>query len=135
MLFLLDTNAVSDYMQESVKIEARLAALAPTDTAVTCVIVRGEILTGIARLPLGKRRTHLARRAVHAFSGLGCLPVDEGVAEHYARVKAEALGRGFPLGENDLWIAAVAIHAGAILVTRDKDFTRVAGLDVVDWTT
>jgi predicted nucleic acid-binding protein len=36
---------------------------------------------------------------------------------------------------NDLWIAATSIDLGAVLVTRDADFSRVAGLVIEDWTT
>jgi predicted nucleic acid-binding protein len=37
------------------------------------------------------------------------------------------------MDDNDLWIAATALHLGAILVSRDKMFAYVPGLQVVDW--
>lgn len=44
--------------------------------------------------------------------------------------------QGTPLSENDLWIAATAMAFGAILVTADSDFRRIAefGLQLEDWT-
>src|SRR5690349_4966369 len=56
MLFLLDANAISDLMREHPIISARLASAPPTDDAITCTIVRGEILHGLARLP-GRKAT------------------------------------------------------------------------------
>jgi predicted nucleic acid-binding protein len=38
------------------------------------------------------------------------------------------------MDDNDLWIAATALAEGAILVTRDKDFSRFPSLALQDWT-
>ena len=53
------TNAISDLMRAPAQVENWMAGLDPGDRVVTCSIVRGEILFGIARLPTGKRRTEL----------------------------------------------------------------------------
>jgi predicted nucleic acid-binding protein len=34
-----------------------------------------------------------------------------------------------------LWIAATALAIGAVLDTRARDFSRITGLTVEDWTT
>ncbi len=39
--------------------------------------------------------------------------------------------QGLTLDENDLWVAATALAIGAGLVTRDGDFSGIAGLSVV----
>jgi len=57
--YLLDTNAISDLMRASPRMEAWMAGLDEGDRVVTCTIVRGEILFGIGKLPEGKRRTEL----------------------------------------------------------------------------
>jgi tRNA(fMet)-specific endonuclease VapC len=42
---------------------------------------------------------------------------------------------GTPIGANDLWIACHALAEGATLVTHNtREFARVSGLSVVDWT-
>ena len=51
MTYLLDTNAISDLMRAAPRIENWLAGLDQADRVVTCTIIRGEILFGIARLP------------------------------------------------------------------------------------
>jgi len=54
MIYLLDTNAISDLMRGNPQISARLRATPPSDRVVTSVIVRGEILHGLLRMPHGK---------------------------------------------------------------------------------
>ena len=49
MIYLLDTNAISDLMKADLRIEKWMAGLNEDDRVVTCTIVRGEILFGIAR--------------------------------------------------------------------------------------
>ena len=39
----------------------------------------------------------------------------------------------FEMGENDLWIAGIALRHGLPLVTRDRAFARVPGLKVVSY--
>lgn len=51
-----------------------------------------------------------------------------------ARIKHEAEIKGTPLDENDLWLASIAAISGSVLVTSDKDFRKVRGLSIEDWT-
>jgi tRNA(fMet)-specific endonuclease VapC len=133
MLFLLDTNAVSDYMQENARIEVNFASMSPGDASGICTIVRGEILFGVQRLPRGKRRDDLQLRADKVLYGLKCFDIPEDAGDHYAAVKLTTRLKGYTLNENDLWIAATALALGATLITRDADFSRVPGLLVKDW--
>jgi tRNA(fMet)-specific endonuclease VapC len=58
-----------------------------------------------------------------------------GSAEHYAEIRADLKRRGQLIGANDLLIAAHARSLGAALVTNNvKDFRRVKGLSVENWT-
>lgn len=135
MIYLLDTNAVSDVMFEHPVVDARLARISsPTDEATVCTIVLGEILAGIERLPDGRKRLDLQAKANLILPGFRCLPIDPLAAGHYARLKRTARSTGVAINDNDLWIAATAIVVGATLVTRDADFTRLPGLAVEDWT-
>ena len=59
VIYLLDTNAIIDLMRSAPRIENWMAELDPRDRVVTCTIVRGEVLFGIARLPEGRRRAEL----------------------------------------------------------------------------
>jgi len=87
MIFLLDTNALSDLMREHPKVDARLATIVAPDRVVICSIVRGEIRYGIERLPQGKRRQELETKATSLFADIPCEPVPEAAGDHYATVK------------------------------------------------
>lgn len=135
MIFLLDTNAVSDLMREHPKMDARLASLAPTDKVVICPIVRGEIQYGITRLPQGKRRQMLNTKANKLFAVFPCEAIPEVAGDYYATIKLAQQQKGGNMTENDLWIAATSVVLGATLVTRDSDFQNIDMLKIEDWTT
>ena len=106
------------------------------DYLFTCTIVRGEILFGIQKLPIGRRRQVLESQAINLFEELPCLAIPKQAPDYYAPMKNYAEQQGTPLSENDLWIASTAIALEAILVTADSDFQRIAefGLKLEDWT-
>jgi predicted nucleic acid-binding protein len=88
MIYLLDTNAISDLMRENPRITARLAAVAGSDRVVTSVIVRGEILHGLLRMTAGKRKDQLEIKAAVLFASVPCEGIPESAATHYAQIKA-----------------------------------------------
>ena len=132
--YLLDTTTFSFLMRDDAKVRAQINTLAAGDRVSICSIVRGEILYGIERLAMGKRRRDLEAKAGHLFAAIPCEPVPAAAADEYARVKRAAEKAGTPLDENDLWIAATATSLGATLVTSDSDFSRLPGITPVDWT-
>lgn len=75
--YLLDTNAISDLMRAAPRIENWMAGLDQADRVVTCVIVRGEILFGIARRSAGKRRTELEETGHQFLTAVPCEPIPE----------------------------------------------------------
>jgi predicted nucleic acid-binding protein len=131
VIYLLDTNAVSDLMRADYAAEEWIGRLEIEDRVVTCTIVRGEILFGIARLPAGKRRVELEEVGTRFLSAFRCEPVPERAAGFYAELKVTRQRSGLSLDENDLWVAATALAIGAQLVSRDRDFAKVPGLNVV----
>lgn len=131
MIYLLDTNAISDLMRSDPRLEDWIAGLDQNDRVVTCTIVRGEILFGIARLPVGRRRSELEETGEQFLGAFRCESVPERAADFYADLKRTRQRRGLSLDENDLWIAATALALGARLVSRDSDFAGIPGLSVV----
>ena len=125
--YLLDTNAIGDLMRAAPQIENWMAGLNQGARVVTCAIVRGEILFGIARLPRGRRRTELEGTGRQFLDAVQCEPIPQRAGDF----KLARQQRGLPLDENDLWVAATALALGATLVSRDSDFSGIDGLAVV----
>jgi predicted nucleic acid-binding protein len=122
VIFLLDTTIFSDPMRKDSKVDARLKSCAASDKVIICPIVRGEVLFGIARLPVGRRQRQLEVIATALFAQIPCEALPEGAGDHYSSAKLACQKKGLSLQENDLWIAATALALGATLVTRDGDF-------------
>jgi tRNA(fMet)-specific endonuclease VapC len=52
----------------------------------------------------------------------------------YSRIRLDLRRRGQYIGDTDMFIAAMALSHGAILVTHNtKHFSRVDGLQLEDW--
>jgi predicted nucleic acid-binding protein len=62
-MFLLDPSAISGLMRGDARFRELLISLPAGAPAITCTMVVGEILFGLARLPDGHRRTALERKA------------------------------------------------------------------------
>jgi tRNA(fMet)-specific endonuclease VapC len=131
-VYILDTNAVSAVMADHPKVKARLAQ--QPGRVMTCAIVRGEVRYGLERLPLGKRRSNIEAKANAVFATLPIEPVAQGAADIYGTTRRGLEQQGYILSDNDLWIAAVALSLGAVLVSNDQGFTHISGLIVEDWT-
>ena len=62
------------------------------------------------------------------------LGLSEGIAWHYGQLSGALRQSGQPIGDNDLWIAATAIHHAIDLVTRNvSHFKRVRDLRIVEY--
>jgi predicted nucleic acid-binding protein len=127
VIYLLDTNAVSDLMRSNPRIEDWIAGLDREDRVVTCTIVRGETLFGIARLPTGRRRTELEETGHRFLTAFRCEPIPERAAGFYTELKAMRQQRGFSLDESNLRVAATAMALEATTAT----FAEIPGLAVV----
>ena len=130
MTYLPDTNAISDLMRAAPRIENWLAGLDRSEQIVTCTIVRGEILFGIARVPQGRRRAELEETGRRVLAAIRYEPLPERAGDVYAALKLVRQKRGLSLDENDRWVAATAVALGATLVSRDGDFRGIDGLPV-----
>jgi tRNA(fMet)-specific endonuclease VapC len=131
LIYLLDTNAISDLMRANPRVEDWISGLDPSDRVVTCAIVVGEILFGIIRLPAAKRRSELEETGHRFLAAFRCEPIPVRAAGFYANLKVTRRQSGLNLDENDLWVAATALALGAGLVSRDNDFAAITGLSVV----
>ncbi len=94
------------------------------------MITIGELLLGVLNAAdAAARATRL--RTLQSALALDPLPVDDTVADTWAELQVALRAAGRRLDVNDAWIAATAIAHGLPLVTRDRDYQDVPGLDVV----
>ena len=131
-LYLLDTNIISDVIRNKEgPCRKRLAALdAETDDVCTSIIVAAELRFGT----LKKGAAALTRRIEKALASIEIHPLDGGVDQTYAEIRAALELAGTPIGANDLWIAAHAVSLNAILVTNNtNEFARIPRLRMENW--
>lgn len=100
------------------------------DQLAVSVVTLGELRAGVLAAPDVDSR---ARRLVtlQAAERLDALPVDTAVAAAWAVLRVALRDAGRAMKANDSWIAATALALGVPVVTQDKDYDGVAGLDVL----
>ncbi len=107
-----------------------LRADALPDRLAISVITIGELRAGVlAAVDLQTRDRRLS--TLTAALALEPVPVDERVADAWARLRVTLRDLGLRMPVNDSWIAATAISLGVPIVTQDDDYIEVPGLAVV----
>ena len=130
--YLLDTN-ICIYIRQKKPAELlrRFEQLRPGEAAIS-VITYGELLCGADK---SSHRSAALERLRELVLLLPALPLTETAGQAYGKIRADLAFRGEMIGNNDLWIAAHALAAELTLVTNnEKEFRRVRGLKVQDWT-
>ena len=135
-MIIFDTNLVSELMREEPEHHV-VEWVAGQDPArfFTTVITQVEVLTGLALLPSGRRRTRLEAAAGSMFSedfSGRILPLDEVAVPVYADLAVQRARSRAKIPAFDLMIAAIAHAHDAAVATRNvKDFTG-CGITVID---
>ena len=134
-LFMLDTDTCIFLMRgESPALAAKVQAV-PLQQQVMSAVTFAELTYGVQASAAAKRKQNqsvLDSLVLH----LAVLDWPQDAAKHYAEIRTDLKKRGAQLGAADLMIAAHARAMGATVVTNNvKDFARVKGLEVENWTT
>ena len=132
MMFLLDTNiCILLIRQKSTQVLATLTSYAITDIGISAITV-AELQYGVQR----SAKQSQNQQALDQFLlPLTILPFDDGTALQYGRIRAYLEAQGLPIGALDTLIAAQAVQHNLTLVTNNlREFSRVPGLTVEDWT-
>ena len=131
---MLDTDTCIFLMRGGFKkLEARVQSV-PLQQQVMSAVTFAELAYGVQAASTAKRKQNqitLDSLVLH----LAVLDWPQDAAKHYAVIRADLKKRGAQLGAADLMIAAHARAIDAIVVTNNvKDFGRVKGLEVENWT-
>lgn len=133
-MYLLDTDIISHVLRRSPPLHliARIAAT-PLEAQFTSAITLGELYYGAYRL--GKSASGLLGRLDQLLADERVvLPFDMAAARRYGELRADLEGRGTPIGDADLRIAAIALDRGLTVVTGNvRHFQRVPELTVENW--
>ncbi|MCK5520101.1 type II toxin-antitoxin system VapC family toxin [bacterium] len=95
-------------------------------------IVKAELLFGIQKSKLKRENREKYLQFLAPFE---IIPFDNKAALSYSLIRSELECKGNPIGPNDLMIAAIVHSRSGTLVTHNtKEFAKVPGLFVADWT-
>ncbi|HUL28843.1 MAG TPA: type II toxin-antitoxin system VapC family toxin [Thermodesulfobacteriota bacterium] len=135
-MYLLDTNHCSQLLENNPTVVQKLSDLGDVIVA-TCVIVQGELVFGAS---ISEHRETNLERVKEFLDNINVYRVDQETADIYGNMKAAVFNhfgpkektkrrkfakKGLGIGENDLWIAAIAKRNGLIVVSSDGDFDRI----------
>lgn len=130
MIYLLDTNIISDLVRNPAGAAVAHIRRVGEDAICTSIIVAAELRYGCAR----KGSPALTSRVEAILSELRIHPFDPPADQHYGTLRAALEARGTTIGHNDLLIAAHGLSLGATVVTANQaEFSRVEGLAVENW--
>lgn len=131
--YLLDTNICIYIARKKPERVLRHFDKVSLGEAVISVITYGELIFGATKSSRREASLETLREFVRLVPPL---PLPETAGEVYGFIRADLEARGEPISANDLWIAAHALAAKLTLVTNnEKEFRRVRGLKVQNWTT
>jgi len=135
--YILDTDHLSLFQREHPLVMQRVNATDPQKMAVTTITLEEQIYGRLNQI----RRATSAESLVSAyaklrytwdfFSTINLLDFTQEAGDCYA----ELVRQRIRVGTQDLKIAAIALSVKGIVVTRNqRDFARVPGLELADWT-
>jgi tRNA(fMet)-specific endonuclease VapC len=133
---MLDTCICSFIMREHpVAVLQRLAdAVTQQHRIVISSITYSEMRFGAIGKKASSKHNLLVDEFIKRLDAI--FPWDKDAVDATAEIKLQLATAGVPIGANDTAIAGHAIAANCILVTNNlREFNRVKGLAVEDWTT
>jgi tRNA(fMet)-specific endonuclease VapC len=131
-MVMLDTNiCIYIIKQKPPEVLERFLEYQVGDIAISAITL-AELRYGVAKSHYWEKN---AKALDEFIIPLEVLPFDEEATRSYGEIRAALEKAGTPVGSMDLLIAAHAVSLGVTLVTNNtKEFNRISGLKVVDWT-
>jgi tRNA(fMet)-specific endonuclease VapC len=124
---ILDTNGLSAVADGNAALEPILSKA--VEVAIP-VIVLGEYRYGIKQSRDWQRYEQWLTESIRNYR---ILDVDEETTVSYATVRSELKRAGTPIPSNDVWIAALCRQHSLPVLSRDRHFDLVRGIERIDW--
>ena len=119
---LLDSDVAIQLLRGDDALRRRLAGTRVFLSAIGL----GELYFGAAK----SARVEANLKAVDSLAATASvIACDQETALHYGQLKGRLKAAGRLIPENDIWIAATAIQHGLTLLSRDRHFDEVDGLE------
>jgi tRNA(fMet)-specific endonuclease VapC len=129
-MYLLDTDTCSAHLRNFVMVTKRFQQQA--GRLYLSVLTLGELLSWTLR---AKSPAKYHQGLFKLLSDVTVLEVDQTAAWKFGEVRAKLLDQGTPVAAIDLMIAATVLVHGLTVVTHNtQHFSKVAGLNIEDWT-
>jgi tRNA(fMet)-specific endonuclease VapC len=129
--YLIDTNHAAQIMADQAVLGTRLASDRNNgDQFYTCITVLGELYFAAYA---SRRKQQNLHNLASLLEHIPVLRFDQSAAEEYGRIKAELKAQGRPIPGTDAQIAAVACLHNLVVLTSDRHFAFVDGLQVENW--
>ena len=132
MIYFLDTNICIFHINDSAPKMSEKLENFPLENIKIPAMVSAELLYGAEKsqwrdVNIQRYRDFISLFDITAF--------DTAAAEHYADIRAALEKSGSVIGGNDMIIAAIVRANSGILVTNNtKEFSRIRGISLEDWT-
>jgi tRNA(fMet)-specific endonuclease VapC len=131
MIYLPDTNALIRFLNPGQNLVKDHFLAVDSLEIRLCSVTKAELYYGAMK---SSRSADNLALLEGFFANFDSLPFDDDAAKKYGEIRSELASKGTPIGPNDLMIAAIALVAGAVVVTHNtREFSRVDGLKIVDW--
>lgn len=124
---IVDTNALSAIAEAE---PGAVAVFKEAESIAIPVIVLGEYFFGIAQ---SRRRLEHEAWIAHVLRTFLVLEINVETAARYAEVRLELKRAGKPIPQNDMWIAALCREHAMPVLSRDRHFESVKGLERIGW--
>jgi tRNA(fMet)-specific endonuclease VapC len=124
---ILDTNALSAVADGDAALEPILRKI--PEVAVPAIVL-GEYRYGIQQ---SRNRQPYEQWLTDSIPNYRVLDIDQETAIFYATVRSELKRAGTPIPTNDAWIAALCRQHSVSLLSRDRHFDLVRGIDRIGW--
>jgi tRNA(fMet)-specific endonuclease VapC len=124
---ILDTNGLSAVADGNAALEPILRKA--VEIAVP-VVVLGEYRYGIQQ---SRDRQRYEQWLTESIRNYRVLDIDEETAAFYATLRSELKKAGTPIPSNDVWIAALCRQHAFPVLSRDRHFDLVRGIERIDW--
>jgi tRNA(fMet)-specific endonuclease VapC len=125
---LIDTNAYAEFFRGNEKVKS---VLNNCNEIIVCPIVEGELKSGF-------RNGNQFEKNLREFNSfmevdkVSRITINNKVSDLYSDIITELRKKGTPIPTNDIWICACAKAFDLLVLTFDKHFNNIEGIQVIN---